>query len=57
MSDSLKVMAFPGALDDVAMQTVLDLRSRYAQPAKRLASVEPYLDMRHYRRAQSSESS
>ena len=51
MSASLKVIAIPAALDELAMQTVLDLRSRYAQPTKRLAGVEPYPDMRHYRRA------
>jgi len=38
------------ALDVAGMQTVLDLRSRYARPAKVLAGPEPYLQLGHYRR-------
>ena len=44
-------------LDEAGMQTVLDLRSRYVQPTKRLASAEPYVDLRYYERARTSESS
>jgi len=43
------------ALDAAGMQTVLDLRSRYARPAKPLASAERYLDLSYYWRAQSRD--
>ena len=42
------------ALDPAGMQTVLDLRSRYARPAKPLTSPEPYLDLRYYERARNT---
>ena len=41
------------ALDVAGMQTVLDLRSRYARPAKVLAGPEPYLYLRYYQRVES----
>jgi hypothetical protein len=39
------------ALDPAGMRTVLELRSRYARPAKPLTSPELYLDLRYYERA------
>jgi ABC-type nitrate/sulfonate/bicarbonate transport system substrate-binding protein len=39
------------ALDPAGMRTVLELRSRYARPAKPLTDPEPYLDLRYYERA------
>ena len=43
------------ALDEAGMKTVLDLRNRYTQPDNALASVAPYLDLTHYDRATTSD--
>ncbi len=37
-----------GAIDEAGMRTVLELRSRYAKPSKKLESVERYLDLARY---------
>lgn len=40
-----------GHIDREGMATVLALRSRYAEPRKMLASIEPYIDLSFYDRA------
>ena len=42
------------ALDPAGMRTVLELRSRYARPAKPLTGPAPYLDLRYYERARNT---
>lgn len=45
--DPVRGFSRTGAIDSAALQSVLDLRSRYATPAKTLAEPEKYCDLRY----------